>query len=220
MALPLIGLIGRKRSGKDSVAAELHRYGYDKAAFADPLRDLMVAIDPLVGVGPLPGDLANPHPRKLSEVLDAIGYEAAKDMFPEVRRVHQTGGTEGIREVLGVKYDLRELLGGLDVWEAIAERRIDKAIDYIRVSRDEPDEWVYRDLLAFTDVRFPAEAELIRRKGGVLIRVARPSLPIDEDAHISETALDDYEEDYTIVNDGTLRDLALAVDSLILKLER
>jgi hypothetical protein len=201
MALPLIGLVGRKRSGKDTVAAELQRYGYGKAAFADPLRDLMVAIDPLVGVGPLPGDLANPHPRKLSEVLNAVGYEAAKDLFPEVRRVHQTGGTDGIREVLGVKYELRELLGGLDVWEAIAERRIERA------TRGE--------LLAFTDVRFPSEAALIKRYGGVIVRIARPSLPLDEDAHVSETALDDYPEDHLVVNDGSLADLRVAVDTVI-----
>lgn len=195
MALPLIGLVGRKRSGKDSVADILAEHGYRKAAFADPLRAMAAAINPLVGTGPLPGDLFNPHPRRYNDVLDAIGYEAAKELYPEVRRFLQVLGTDAVRELLGD-----------DVWVDLGNDRI-----YANDAAAGPP-------LAFTDVRFPNEAAIIKSNGGVIVRVARPSLPVDGDAHISETALDDYEEDYTVVNDGSLNDLRVAVDTLVDKL--
>ena len=50
-----------------------------------------------------------------------------------------------------------------------------------------------------TDTRFPNEAEAIKSKGGIIIRVNRPDVkPIN--AHSSETALDDWKFDYIIPN--------------------
>lgn len=41
MRPPIIGLVGRKRAGKDSVADILvHHYGYNRIAFADKVRDV------------------------------------------------------------------------------------------------------------------------------------------------------------------------------------
>lgn len=58
-----------------------------------------------------------------------------------------------------------------------------------------------------TDVRFPQEVEAIRNRDGIVIRVVRPATE-DKDAHISETALDGYTNfDYMIYNDGTLEEL-------------
>ena len=223
MALPLIGLIGRKRSGKDTVADLLiEHHGYNKAAFADPLRDLLAAINPVVasfdnrindGRGPV----------HFNDATEALGYEVAKDSLREYRRLLEVTGTEGVRETLGVKYRLRELLDN-DVWPAIAELRIEGAIDYVTVNPmwqidgGKFNRVHWRESLAFTDVRFANEAELITRHGGILVRVARPSLPANPNPHVSETALDDYEEDYTLVNDGSLADLRVAVDSLVAKL--
>ena len=57
-----------------------------------------------------------------------------------------------------------------------------------------------------TDVRFPNEANIIKEKGGIMVRVKRPT-DIAE-GHSSETALDDYKEfDYILENDGSLEDL-------------
>lgn len=62
------------------------------------------------------------------------------------------------------------------------------------------DNWV------ITDCRFPNEYEAVKNWGGIVIRVDRPEItPVN--AHVSETALDSYEFDYTIVNNGTLEDL-------------
>lgn len=55
------------------------------------------------------------------------------------------------------------------------------------------------DTWLITDVRFPNEAEAIKKKGGIVIRVDRG---LSTDEHPSETALDDYEFDYIIPNKG------------------
>lgn len=62
----------------------------------------------------------------------------------------------------------------------------------------------------FTDVRFPNEAQAIKDKGGVIIRINRyppgcSSKLMDE--HESEKALDDWKFDHVIYNVGTLEDL-------------
>lgn len=198
----VIGLVGKKRTGKDTTARELAAHGYTPAAFADPLRDMALAIDPLVGYGPLPGDLSTTTPRYYSEVLAALGYEAAKEMFPEFRRFLQRLGTEGVREVLGTKYGLRDLIGD-DLWIVLAEQRIQAATSP----------------LVFTDVRFPNEADLIERYGDT-VRIVRPDLPASDDDHPSEVALDDRDTRETVVNDSTPSGLIAAVRDLMARLGR
>ena len=68
------------------------------------------------------------------------------------------------------------------------------------------------NMFVITDARFPNEIERVEEKLGkkcdiVSLRVERPSLPVNPNAHISETALDDYFFDYTIINDGTKKEL-------------
>ncbi len=221
MARPLIGLIGRKQTGKDTTATILgETYGYTPFAFADPLRDLVAAIDPIVHAALMGEPGYEPHVKitRVSDALRSHGYERAKAEFPEYRRLLQVTGTEGIRETLGVKHKLREALGN-DVWPYIAEERIVDAISYYEfdygLNKRVP---IWGESLVLTDTRFPNEAELVKKHGGIIVRVARPDLPFDDDAHPSETALDDYPEDFTLVNDGDLLDLRVAVDTLIAKL--
>lgn len=59
-----------------------------------------------------------------------------------------------------------------------------------------------------TDTRFPNEAQAIKQRGGVVIRVNRG---IDNGSHPSETALDNYIFDYHIDNNGTLESLIASV---------
>lgn len=76
-----------------------------------------------------------------------------------------------------------------------------------------------------TDVRFPNEAQAIKDRGGIVIRVNRPlerlgnsKLPklkhTSNNQHYSETVLDDYEFDYVIDNNGSIEELIEKVKQL------
>lgn len=66
----------------------------------------------------------------------------------------------------------------------------------------------YVDKWLITDTRFPNEAAAVKERGGVLLRVNRNASTGD---HPSETALDNYEFDYVIENDGDLTSLVTKV---------
>jgi hypothetical protein len=66
-----------------------------------------------------------------------------------------------------------------------------------------------------TDVRFPNEAQAIKDRGGIIIRIERPGGESHcGGAHASETALDDYDFDIVINNDGTIDELIDKVKQL------
>lgn len=85
-----------------------------------------------------------------------------------------------------------------------------------------PDVWVNATMHAIeeerpqvaliSDVRFDNEVNAIRARGGLILRIERPNRPASgrDDTHISETALDGLTPNFTIVNDGSLRELAAA----------
>lgn len=90
-----------------------------------------------------------------------------------------------------------------------------------------PDVWVNSlfeglgpyDHRIITDVRFPNEADAIKRNGGVNIRVIRDiGTTGDIATHASETALDDYPFDYIIDNSGTIEELTLKIKDLWTKI--
>jgi len=65
-----------------------------------------------------------------------------------------------------------------------------------------------------TDVRFPNEAQAIKDRGGIIIRVDRPGVkPIND--HPSEIGLDDWKFDYRIANVSDVFALAQTVRSIL-----
>ncbi|WNN93981.1 deoxynucleoside monophosphate kinase [Arthrobacter phage Nitro] len=184
MTAPLIGMIGKKRTGKDTFAGTLtERHGYARIALADPLREAALALDPIMGTFPLTSEgILRIREWRLSDVIDAIGWEKAKDYVPEVRRTLQRLGTESIRAL-----DDR-------FWIRTAFQRIDA----LRADGTP---------VVVTDVRYPNEADAIKAAGGYLVRIIRDQ-PDDGDGHASELAMDDYREDLLIANNGSREDLA------------
>ncbi|MBZ4319543.1 deoxynucleotide monophosphate kinase family protein [Streptomyces huiliensis] len=185
-----IALMGQARAGKDTIGARLVlRHGFVRAAFADPLRSMALAVDPVIGAEPTPlGAL----PIRLSDAIRRHGWEEAKQQ-PEVRRTLQRLG---------------EAVRGLD--QASWLRLV---LDKVRVA----DRW---DLpVVVTDVRHLNEAEALRRRGFLLVRVVRPGGAgaggAAERTHVSETALSGYPADVTITNAGTLADLYDQADGLV-----
>ncbi|KPC89894.1 hypothetical protein ADL27_38425 [Streptomyces sp. NRRL F-6602] len=174
-----IGLIGRARVGKDTAGQWLvDNRGYRRVSFAGPLKEAALRINPIVrAVGE--GDGFGAYTIDLLEVIEDLGWEAAKDQFPEVRRILQELGM-AVRD-LDPEFWLRQALA--KVTEA-NEAGVPVVI---------------------TDVRFPNEAESLRRAGFHLAYIDRPGMPQLD--HESEKALTVDDADYTILNCGPVEDL-------------
>jgi hypothetical protein len=87
----LIGLSGYAQSGKDTVASILVRdFGYERIAFADPIKDLLYLINPTI------------DRVALQYIVDNNGWEAAKQ-HAEVRQMLQDLGV-GAKELFGSNF--------------------------------------------------------------------------------------------------------------------
>lgn len=86
-----IAFIGKARSGKDTAGAWLvAERGYKRLAFADPLKDMLLRMDPLIPW------MIGSGAYRLSHLISETGWEEAKDSYPEVRRLLQATG-EAVR---------------------------------------------------------------------------------------------------------------------------
>lgn len=184
----IVGLSGYARSGKDTAAQVLLAAGWERRSFADRLREFLRALNPIVPhgyIGTEPSFNTWSEPLRVGDLVDAYGWEFAKEEWAEVRELLQRCGTEAGRKVLGE-----------DVW-------VNATLD------DLPDPT--KPPVVITDVRFPNEARAVKSLGGMVIRVNRPGIgpktASDGTIHSSETALDDWPFDAVIENDGTLEDL-------------
>lgn len=184
-----IALMGRAGSGKDEVGRRLVRsWAYTRVAFADPLREMALRVDPVVKYEPAG---FGPVPVRLSDVVNRWGWEEAKRRSPEIRRTLQRMG-QAVR-----KHDP-------GFWVSLAMDKV--------VVAD-----VWNLPVVVTDLRHVNEAEALKNRGFTLVRVIRPQAPAlgANAAHVSETALDDYPADLTVSNTGTLADLHCSADQLV-----
>ncbi|MGZ0151862.1 deoxynucleotide monophosphate kinase family protein [Kribbella sp. WER1] len=185
----LIGLIGKKQSGKDTFARALAKYDVHRFAFADPLREALLGFDPNIVINQdeygwfldenwcLP--YGAPFTLRLSHLVSAMGWDGAKNLR-EVRRAMQNFGV-GIREL------------DPDFWLNITATKVYQA----RFAEGKD--------VVITDVRFENEAEWVKEAGGILVRITRPGL-VSDDTHESETALDNHNTDFHVTN-TSLEDL-------------
>ncbi|MFJ6720500.1 hypothetical protein [Streptomyces sp. NPDC091259] len=180
-----IGLIGRARSGKDTAGQWLvDNRGYERVAFADPLKEAALRLDPIVDWDyPDADEIADGlsdevrHAVHLSELVDGEGWERAKDDYPEVRRILQELGAT-MRAV------------NPEVWLRAALARVDE----VNRTTGRP--------AVITDVRYPNEADSLKRAGFKLIHIERPGVPHLD--HESEGALGPEDAHFMIRNDGDL----------------
>lgn len=154
--VPLVGMMGYAKAGKDAFAKPLIEAGWTRVSLADPLKD----------------------------IATAIGWDGSKE--GDGRLLLQNLGM-GVRDYLDP-----------DAWVYKAEEAIEAAPGPVVI----------------TDVRFPNEIQMVRRRRGTLIRVERPGFgPVN--AHISEHAASADDADVTFVNDGPLDELAVRVHTFI-----
>lgn len=185
--MTIIGLSGYARSGKDSVAEVLvTNEGYERRAFADTLRNSLLALNPTLMVGSGIGGGLEPWP--LAAAVRVYGWEKLKSIAPDSRAYLQRLGTEVGRNILGE-----------NIW-------VDATLPSQIASQ-------FEDIVV-TDCRFPNEAAAIKSRGGKLVRVTRPEVGPAND-HPSEVGLDDYPFDYFLDNDGDLSDLVDEVQTML-----
>lgn len=188
--MEIIALSGYARAGKDVAASVLvERFGFKQVAFADKLREVLYALNPIVSFS---GWSIKDHDTGLwhrvdsgpetyvtvQNVIDNYGWDNYKgtEYGPEIRRLLQRLGTEAGRQTM---------------WDSIW---VDAALTGVSV----------HDRVVVTDVRFPNEAHEIRKRGGIMVRVNRegngPAVDSEGHVHKSETALDNYKFDYVLNN--------------------
>jgi dephospho-CoA kinase len=87
--------------------------------------------------------------------------------------------------------------------------------------RHDPYHWIayierwtgHKNQVVYTDVRFQNEADYIRSKGGIIVRIVRPGQSAEN--HESELNQSAVAADIEIVNDGTIEDLHNKIKQLI-----
>ncbi|MEU0860621.1 hypothetical protein ABZ352_35440 [Streptomyces griseofuscus] len=167
-----IGIIGRARVGKDTAGEWfVNERGYRRVAFADPLKEAALRLDPIIWEDPCADVTA-----RLAETVRRIGWERAKDAFPEVRRILQELGAaiRGLDEDFWLRQALKKTVEHNDAGVPVV----------------------------ITDVRYRNEAEALRRAGFHLVYIERPGVP--ELTHESEGALTDDDANSVIYNSGSI----------------
>lgn len=192
----IIGLSGYARSGKDTVADILVKnHGFRKVAFADKLREVLYALDPIVSYTGWRDYKGRPFAPSddtyvtVQNVIDYFGWDGYKESQhgDEIRRLLQRLGTEAGRQVLGE-----------DIW-----------VDTIF------NKSVAREDIVISDCRYKNEANAIeQRYDGDIWRIERPGVR-PANSHISETDLDDWNFAYTINNSSTIAALETTVAHVI-----
>jgi hypothetical protein len=152
----LIGLTGLKGSGKDTFALFLAEHGFERYAFADPMKlSAAAALGTTVAI--LEEHKNNPAARVA--LFDGAGQRFGNPPLASitVREYLQRYGTEAHREVFGDRF-----------W-------IDPVIEAA----------CQNPRAVITDARFANEQSAIREVGGTIIRIDRPGTD-EGDGHASE----------------------------------
>lgn len=208
----IIGLSGYAKSGKDTVAEIIQDltheapegfpkelfYAWEIKKFSGKLK---VIASILTGI---PVEKFEDQDFKAS-MLGEEWWKNYGDFYHQttVRDFLQILGTDAIRNGLHSNAWVNALMADYKVGLFFPEVTADKHAAYPN--------WI------ITDVRFPNEAEAIKDRGGVIIRIDRPGVePVN--AHPSETALDNWTFDYKIANASDLVALKQTVEVLLNKI--
>jgi hypothetical protein len=205
----LVVFCGYSFAGKDSAANRLvDKHGWVKTYYSKSLEDSLVAMNPWVVITQEEWQqtgLILRHPRltmlsdtraliRYADLHELVGYDVSKKV-DDVRGYLQRLGTEVGREILSKRADLSE-----DIWPAIIRRFI---TEHQNLGHN----------VTVTGARYISDLRVVRSLGGLKVWVSRPGLgPVNAHEVANDIGPDDC--DLTLVNDGTLDDLHLQVDTL------
>lgn len=183
----LIGLAGRKESGKSELASICNKYGYETLSFATPLKTLIAN---LLGITIADvNKLKNANNTYVLQSMDLIFLSKETDIPIEI--IKEKCGDKSFKNTR----ELMQFIGTDLIREYCSDWHINKVREIIETNGDKN--------FVIDDVRFPNERELIESLGGTLWFVVRPKLN-NVSNHISETALKWQEFDNIIVNNKSL----------------
>ena len=182
VTIPIIGLLGKRGSGKSTCTNFMKELDIIEEAFANPLK-------------------------LTTKVM--FGF-TDKQVFGDIKDKETIDPRWGISPRLALQYigtnvvrnGIREILPaiGEDFWVRHMEMKISQHLNDPGIQG-----------ISVSDVRFPNEVKSIRKLKGFVIKITRPSPEIKKDGyseHPSETAIDEIKDfDYEIINDGTLEEL-------------
>lgn len=152
----IIALCGYPGVGKDEIAKYLvEKHGFVRVSFADPMRQALLALDPHV-VHPDDGTC-----EPLSAIIDRLGWDQAKRLYPHIRYYLQRMGTEAGRDI-----------HGSNCWVNLAVDCIEAAIASVRG-------------VVVTDMRFSNEHQVLASRDALMVHVTRPGFG-QVNNHISE----------------------------------
>ena len=187
----IIGLCGKKGSGKDTIAEYLcAHYGFINYGFGDPIKEIARIM------------FQFQEPQLYGNLKDVVD----KNWGIKPRDFFQKFGTEYGQFILPKHHP--------PLFRDINERQFwVKSFWnwYIKKLKEDSNLKV-----VISDVRFMHELKFIQEKGGYLIKVSRTNLNLDN--HISETELDELvAEDYNgvIENNGSIEELYDKIKDLI-----
>jgi hypothetical protein len=222
----IIGINGYSGSGKDTVGAiiqYLNCYNTGKLTIEDVCKDYLNHewwLEDQSGwqIKKFAGKL-----KQVGSILTGIPVEKFEDQEFKKTILGQEWWTtcdEGLQPM--TVRDLLQKLGTECMRTGLHENTWVNALmaDYQKELRIETDHPYSEHLTArypnwiITDVRFPNEAQAIKDKGGIIIRIDRPGVkPIN--AHPSETGLDDWNFDHKIANVSDLISLKYTMEVIL-----
>ena len=168
----LIGIIGKKSSGKSTIASHLvNHYKFEEYAFANALKNACVEIFGL--------SYNQVYSTYEKEVVDPYWNLTPRQILQDVGTIFRN------MYIFNNKYK--------HIWIKSVERQIFNKPYNIVIS----------------DVRYQDEADMIKDKGGILLKVIRPNL-ISTDSHESEQS--DIDADIIIYNEDDLNKLYKKID--------
>jgi dephospho-CoA kinase len=183
--MSVIGILGLKRSGKDTSAEYLiNNYGYVRYSFADPLKRATKEIFGFTDEQ-LWGDE--------KETIDSNWGISAREIL-------QIMGTELFQYDIHKHTDKLSHIGR-NIW-----------VNRFKIWYKDELKKNPNLMVVIPDVRFPHEVDIIKSIGGSIWKVVRPSLN-NVDLHPSETEMESIIPDLLINNDSTIENLYKTIEN-------
>lgn len=190
--MKIVGIIGYAGSGKGTVADVFAKNAnWVKCAYADPLKDVVAALFRWPREL-LEGD--TPESREYREKVNQYWADLLEMPGLTPRKILQQFGSEVLRDHFHN-----------DIWVKHMESRID--LESLATNPKN---------IVIPDCRFENEAESIRKRGGIIIKVVSPFQVLNTEvhSHVSEQAHLDITPNFIIHNIGTMEELTNKASAL------